>query len=741
MDRSKPYVLCYPGSKNPIGNDWGNHTIDGETLKTNLAEAPTLNCGIVLGPGTYVDVECDSEAATAHYAELFAATKTPNWSSARGVHHLHQYDPRLADLPGVIKLQTGLEFRLGNGKQVQSIIPPSIVDDVQRHWIVSMDECKPAPLPEHVIELLLSLPREKRREHRETSGERASEKLVERATQYAAKLPGVKLGERNKTAFANAGHLFAFVDDGTSARLNEQQVLDLIRVWNSKNDPPMSDDELQQCVASAMKSKTPRADKLIEADVDVFSVMRDGDSTDDQSPATIDERNVSPESEANAKYKPFPTHVFPSPIREYVDAAAKAIGCDVSYTALPMLSSLARTLTNKRLIRVKSDWYEPSIVWTVIVGESGDGKSPATREVSRFLKRRQVAILTTNEEALREYETKKKEWKARHSAWETQAKKAALNEQLPPMPEEPTEPICERIYVSDTTVEALMKVLSRQRSGLLISRDELNGWIGSFGEYKKGKSSNDQSHWLKMFDGDELYILRASDNAKGINVPRAAVSIFGGVQPGILAKEISDSHLKSGLVARLLFAWPNDNPIGWSEAAIDAVLVADVEAVFDRLLDIETPEEPVAVSLSPEAQILMREYVIRNRSELAGLSSNMRACWMKLRSYVARFALTFGMLKGEAEIGPESVQAAIELADWFGGEARRVYGLFSKSNDDPFPELTSIIAKHGGTITPRELYHANKRYRPTRVAKAYLDLAVATRKVSLTADGSYQLAT
>ena len=66
-----PYVLCYAGEKRPIGTDWGNHTVDAVELTRRLDANPTLNVGIVLGPDTgCIDVECDSEAATAFVAGL-----------------------------------------------------------------------------------------------------------------------------------------------------------------------------------------------------------------------------------------------------------------------------------------------------------------------------------------------------------------------------------------------------------------------------------------------------------------------------------------------------------------------------------------------------------------------------------------------------------------------------------------------------------------------------------------------
>ena len=53
--------------------------------------------------------------------------------------------------------------------------------------------------------------------------------------------------------------------------------------------------------------------------------------------------------------------------------------------------------------------------------------------------------------------------------------------------------------LSDTTVEALAPILRVNPRGLLLARDELAGWIGSFDRYSgKGKSGADAANWLSM---------------------------------------------------------------------------------------------------------------------------------------------------------------------------------------------------------------------------------------------------
>ena len=90
-----------------------------------------------------------------------------------------------------------------------------------------------------------------------------------------------------------------------------------------------------------------------------------------------DADTVTLEAPAVPAFAPFPEDALPEPIRGFVTEAAKAIGCDPSYVALPLLSGLASAIGNTHRIALKRRWTEPAIVWTAIVGESGTQKTPA----------------------------------------------------------------------------------------------------------------------------------------------------------------------------------------------------------------------------------------------------------------------------------------------------------------------------------------------------------------------------
>jgi hypothetical protein len=103
------------------------------------------------------------------------------------------------------------------------------------------------------------------------------------------------------------------------------------------------------------------------------------------------ESATPPESDGD-RFRPFPVAALPEPIRGFVSAGAKAIGCDPSYLALPLLTAIAAAIGNTRRLELKRGWSAPAILWTAIVGESGRRASSWTarrgcRERSTYHKR------------------------------------------------------------------------------------------------------------------------------------------------------------------------------------------------------------------------------------------------------------------------------------------------------------------------------------------------------------------
>ena len=410
-------------------------------------------------------------------------------------------------------------------------------------------------------------------------------------------------------------------------------------------------------------------------------------------------------------FQPFPTDALPQPVRRFVRTGAQAVGCDPSYFALPMLTALAAAIGNTRRIELKRGWAAPPILWTAVVGESGTAKTPAFRIVMRPIRQREQRALAQHAEALADYRQQLVRHEAELAAW----KRDRLAGE-PPLA--PGEPQAQRSIVSDATVEALAPILLANPRGLLLACDELAGWLGSFDRYSSGKGK-DAAHWLSMHAGDSIVVDRKTGEPRTIFVPQAAVCVTGGIQPGTLRRALGIEHRESGLAARLLLSCPPRTAKRWTEAEIDLQTEADIARLFDRLYELEPLSDdngqgrPAMVELTSDAKALWTNYYDGHGQEQVELEGDLAAAWSKLEEYAARLALVIHLtrwaaadrtLKTSEAADAASVSAGIRLAQWFKGEARRVYGRLEETDDESARRrLAEWIDLRGGDASAREV--------------------------------------
>jgi hypothetical protein len=306
-------------------------------------------------------------------------------------------------------------------------------------------------------------------------------------------------------------------------------------------------------------------------------------------------------------------------------------------------------------------------------------------------------------------------------------------------PPKPIAPQPERCIVSDTTVEAVAPILLVNPRGLLLSRDELAGWIGSFDRYagSKGKAGADAANWLSMFNGESIIVDRKTGIPRTMFVPHASVCVVGGIQPAILVRALSIEHRESGLAARLLLSWPPRKAKRWTEADIDPKAEAELARLVDRLFELqgtvgeEGEPRPVLVRLAPDAKLAWIAYYNTHADEQVDLTGDLSAAWSKLEEYAARLALVIHFVRWAANdptlkdpdiLDLASMNAGITFARWFKHEARRVYSMLDESDTvRDQRRLVEWIDRKGGLVTPREVQQGCRWLKEPGAAEAALE--------------------
>ncbi len=427
---------------------------------------------------------------------------------------------------------------------------------------------------------------------------------------------------------------------------------------------------------------------------------------------------TAPECHPEApEYRPFPIDVLPEPVRTFVTEAAGAIGCDLAYVALCALAGLAASIGNTRRIKLKGSWCEPSVLWTAIVGESGTLKSPALDVALAPLRHLQA-------KAIDRYRIEKKahdEKVERYLQSNRRRERRILGGGEP----RPDAPIAWRLLCSDITVEALAILLQNAPRGLLLVRDELSGWIKGFDQYKKGQGS-DAPHFLGMHRAGDLLIDRKI-KSELIYIPRAAVSVTGGIQPRILKRTLGAEHLDNGLAARLLLAMPPRLPKHWTDQEISPSITTCLSDLYGRLLELDLivnsggETVPVDLPLTASGRDAWIQFFNRHGVEQARREGDLAAAFSKLEGYCARFALVIHLIRCEAgdltletreAVDSTSIEAGVTLTSWFAYETERIYVALGITSAVSSPsKLQEIIRRHGGRISVRDLMHATRQYR------------------------------
>ncbi|OKH35025.1 hypothetical protein NIES2101_38140 [Calothrix sp. HK-06] len=178
----------------------------------------------------------------------------------------------------------------------------------------------------------------------------------------------------------------------------------------------------------------------------------------------------------------------------------------------------------------------PCIAWTISLAESGTGKTRADD-----------VILSPLRDLQRQY---RKQFEHEMREWEEACAKLKGDEPRPPKPVE------RKVSFQVATIQAVMRRASEQEpGGQLWNRDELAGLFKSLGQFGKGENEGLEC-LIKLWDGSSFQNDRVNNQEDSYFIDKTAISLNGGMQPGIFRDIFKDPKDSQGLTARPLFATP-----------------------------------------------------------------------------------------------------------------------------------------------------------------------------------------
>lgn len=435
--------------------------------------------------------------------------------------------------------------------------------------------------------------------------------------------------------------------------------------------------------------------------------------------------------EALSKVLPCPAHTLPPAISDWMGEIADQMQIPIDYLVAPFLVSVGSLVGRKCALRMRPgiNWIEFSNLWGMIIGRPSLMKSPAMEAMLAPLLKLSNDSLKKYNGSLAAHKTNSELWKIKKKANEelykknykdflTDTKKVSdpnnsFNE------EEPKYPIRKRYKTDDPTVEKLGELLIDNPQGLLLFRDELNGWLRSFD--KMGRE-NDRQFYLESWSGKKDFDVDRIGRGS-LHVPALMISIFGSIQPGPLSQYIR-SAIKGGdgddgFIQRFqVMVWPD---FASTFEIINKPLSVDNAKKVQQLFEFidKIPFDPegdiVTIEFDEEAQRIFDEWQfnLENRLRKKEWPAHLESHFAKFKKLIASLCLIFEHINMALEesyptcIRADTIKKAIQWIDYFESHAFRIYGSSNNAIPKAAKELLDHIKK-GDLIPPftvRDVYH------------------------------------
>lgn len=433
--------------------------------------------------------------------------------------------------------------------------------------------------------------------------------------------------------------------------------------------------------------------------------------------------------------EPFDFDLLPDILRPYVADISERMQCPPDYAAVSSIVALSGVIGRRVGIfpKQQDDWLVVPNLWGGLVGRPSAMKTPVLTEAVKPLKRLEIDALEKHEEEAKEHEVtlqmlklakgeaEKKAKAAIKNGNHAKAKKIIGDEELT-VPDAPTR---KRYIVNDATIEKLGELLQENQYGLLLSRDELSGWLKTIDREDR---SNDRAFYLESFNGTGSYTYDRIGRGT-IDILAVTLAIIGTLQPSKLAPYVYDSlHGGSnddGFLQRFqLLVYPD---VSKTWKYVDRYPDTDkknaVYEVYQKIvsgdlsvLSVRTPsvfEKKIpALRFDDEAQQTFVEWLTGLETEIRSedIHPVMEAHLTKYRSLVPSLALIFHIVdSNENELGPVSNESLLRACSWHSylkSHAERIYGLGISAEIDAARLILKKIKnkKISDPFTGRDVY-------------------------------------
>lgn len=236
-----------------------------------------------------------------------------------------------------------------------------------------------------------------------------------------------------------------------------------------------------------------------------------------------------------------PLDAFPAKLQDMVLALARQENYSIEYTMASLIAAASTAIGNAVNIRIRGGWVSSPILYMILVGRPGMGKTPPLDFAFHPIRKRDAKVIKQFKIDMENY----------NSILESQKGKKDERSSLPP------KPILKRTIISDFTPEALIRALNDNPRGVAVYVDEIMGMFNAVNQYSKGQLIE---QLLTAFSGKPLDVSRCSMPIP-IHIERPFINIVGTMQTTRVHELVDKGYKDNGLLDRIIFVYPSSQEI------------------------------------------------------------------------------------------------------------------------------------------------------------------------------------
>jgi hypothetical protein len=391
------------------------------------------------------------------------------------------------------------------------------------------------------------------------------------------------------------------------------------------------------------------------------------------------------------------TEVLPVGLAQPIDKLATMLNLRSECYLAALLTQVASLFKvgTETVLRRDTDWRCVPNYFASIVAEVSQLKTPIPKAIID----RPMRVL--RERAKQEFEQAKKNYEAELNNW-----KAAKKEDDRGLAPEPPR---ERIYFFDkTTGEGIIyQQAAYPAQAMMYFCDELAGVFKSGNQYRGGKGS-DEEDMLSFWNGTGTTVLRAA--GVRASVEAVGLSIFGTIQPDVLAGLLKDCSDSNGKFARFDFVL---QPLAVPNLPEDDSGRFDLTPMLTDLYQKIDALPAICFEFDQEAKTYHRTFTLKcherrvyqeSKQGLRGALGKMPEKVGKLATIIHTLTCVFNGQQVTNKIPRSAVEAAVKFVKFAADQVASLYTEFS-DRSALAPNLTKILlaaGRKGGTISVRD---------------------------------------